>query len=121
MLDFIQNPFFISTILAFFTALFTALTSLYVSNKKSKTDEGNLEIASFNSLVEANDKFRNEVRKELDYYIKHVTMLRKQVSDYEFEISTLRKKIIHYEAEIKELTLKLQKYENSNNSNRKGN
>jgi chromosome segregation ATPase len=80
----------------------TALVAYFVARRKDKTD-------SFESIIQANEKFRDEVRcdlntckSELERYKSLVDKLETDINQYEDQNLALKHQILEYKEKISE-------------------
>jgi len=96
------SPYLVTVIVGCVSSVVTAIFTYLAMRKKNNTD-------SFKALIDANETFRNEIRKDLetvkcekDEYKKLVESLQKKISDYEIQIAALRVEIAQYKDDILE-------------------
>jgi chromosome segregation ATPase len=125
------SPQFLTIISSFITAVLTGVLTYFGVRKKNNND-------AFKNLIDANEKFREEIRRdlivakqdllqardEINKSREHILGLENKIDEYQVEIDSYRKSItalkseilsyqavtVKYKEEIHQLTLKLDAY-----------
>lgn len=114
------SPYVVTAVVGFFSSLVTGFVTFLTMRRKNQTD-------AFRALIDANEKFRDEVRKDLEIvkgekeeYRRLVEELQDRIRQYEKQINALRieiaqykDEIIHYQSTIEELKTTLNNYNES--------
>lgn len=100
------------------SAIVSLSVSYFIAKRKSKTD-------SFESIIQANEKFRDEVRKDLNICKKELDASKEELESYKDTVQKLEKEIVNsqndsiklkfeileYKQKILDLTNKISEYE----------